>query len=353
MEPTEAQALLKGQAKIWQHLFGFADSMALKCAVELRIADIIHSHGGPITLCQIAAGITNSPSLDIPCLARIMRSLVHKNILTAHNPSDGGDITLYGLTPASKWLLHDAELSLVPVVLMESHPWLLAPWHCLSQCVIEGGTPFEKAHGCEVWDFASKNPNFNKIFNDAMACTAKIVIGVVLEEYKDGFGCLGSLVDVGGGTGEMIAEIVKAHPHIKGTNFDLPHVVATTPIRKGVSNVGGNMFESIPTADAMIMKWVLHNWSDEHCIKILRNCRKAISEKIGKVIIIDIILEKDNNDLFDETRMVFDLLMITFTPRGKERTELEWKKLLEEGGFPRYKIIKIPTMPSIIEAYPM
>ncbi|KAF3974323.1 hypothetical protein CMV_002336 [Castanea mollissima] len=289
METKEAQALLEGQAEIWQHLFGFADSMALKCAVELRIADVINSHGGPITLCQIAAGIVDSPSLDIPYLARIMRSLVRKKILTAHDPSDGGD-TLYGLTPASKWLLHDAELSLVPMVLMENHPWQLAPWHCLSQCVkeggiafkkahgsgitnslshdipclacimrslvrkiiliahnpldggdttlygltptskwllhdaelslvamvlmeshpwllapwhslsqcvIEGGTPFKKAHGCEVWEFASKNPNFNKIFNDAMACTTKIVIGVVLEEHKDGYGCLGSLVDVG------------------------------------------------------------------------------------------------------------------------------------------------------------
>ena len=68
MEPKEVQALLKGQAEIWQHLFGFVDSMALKCAVELRIADIIHSHGGPITLCQIASGIINSPSLDIPYL---------------------------------------------------------------------------------------------------------------------------------------------------------------------------------------------------------------------------------------------------------------------------------------------
>ena len=61
-------------------------------------------------------------------------------------------------------------------------------------------------------------------------------------------------MDVGGGTGGMIAEIVKAHPHIKGTNFDLPHVVATAPIRKGVSHVGGNMFESIPKADAIFMK---------------------------------------------------------------------------------------------------
>ena len=103
----------------------------------------------------------------------------------------------------------------------------------------------------------------------------------------------------------------------------------------------------------ILLQWVLHDWSDEHCIKILKNCRKAISEKIGKVIIVDIILEKDNNDLFDETRIVFDLNMMTHTSGGKERTELEWKKLLEEGGFPRYKIIKIPTIPSIIEAYPM
>nr|POE62351.1 (r,s)-reticuline 7-o-methyltransferase [Quercus suber] len=146
METKEAQALLEGQAEIWQHLFGFADSMALKCAVELRIADIINSHGGPITLCQIAAEIVNSLSLDIPYLAH------------------GGD-TLYGLTPASKWLLHDAELSLVPVVLMENHPWQLAPWHYLSQCVKEGGIAFKKAHGCEMWGFASKNLEFNKIFN--------------------------------------------------------------------------------------------------------------------------------------------------------------------------------------------
>jgi hypothetical protein len=105
-----------------------------------------------------------------------------------------------------------------------------------------------------VWDFASKNPEFNKIFNDAMACTAKIVMGVVLAEYKDGFGCMGSLVNVGGGTGGMIAEIVKEHPQIKGINFDLPHVVATAPVHQGVSHVGGDMFEAIPNVNAIFMK---------------------------------------------------------------------------------------------------
>ncbi|KAB1206013.1 (R,S)-reticuline 7-O-methyltransferase [Morella rubra] len=155
-------------------------------------------------------------------------------------------------------------------------------------------------------------------------------MGVVMAKYKDGFDGVGSLVDVGGGTGGMIAEIVKSHPHIRGINFDLPHVVATAP-------------------------WVLHDWGDEDCIKILWNCRKAIPEKRkkGRLIIVDIVLEKDSHDLFDETRMVFDLSMMAHTASGKEKTELEWKEILKEGGFPRYKINKIPTIPSIIEAYPI
>ncbi|XP_059452003.1 desmethylxanthohumol 6'-O-methyltransferase-like [Corylus avellana] len=352
METKETLALVQGQAQIWQQMIGSVDSMALKCAVELRIADIIHSHGGPITLRQIASGI-DSTSPNIPYLARIMRLLVCKNIFTEqHQPVDSGEETLYGLNQASRLLLHDAELSLAPMVLLRNHPWLLAPLHWLSQCVKEGGTAFNKAHGCEIWDFTSKNPEFNNIFNDGMACTTKIVMRVILAEYKDGFGCVGSLVDVAGGTGGTIAEIVKAHKHMRGINFDLPHVVATAPMHEGVSHFGGDMFESIPNADAILIKWVLHNWSDEHCIKILENCRKAIPEKSGKVIIVDIVVEKDGNDLFDETRMVFDLTMMAYTAGGKERTELEWKKLLEEAGFGRYKIIKIPAIQSIIEAYP-
>ena len=87
---ADDQARLRGQAEIWKYMFGFADSMALKCAVELRIPDIINSHGGPITLPQIAADIHGASSPDIRCLARIMRLLVRRNIFAAHHPSDGG-----------------------------------------------------------------------------------------------------------------------------------------------------------------------------------------------------------------------------------------------------------------------
>jgi hypothetical protein len=183
-----------------------------------------------------------------------MRSLVHKNIFTEHNLQDRQE-TLYDLTQTSRWLLHDAEQSLVPMVLMENHLWQLAPWHCLGQCVKEGGIAFKKiTHGCEMWDFTSKNLEFNKIFSNAMACMARIVMGIVLAKYKDGFNCVRTLVDVRGGTRGMIAEIVKAHPHIKAINFDLPYVVVTAPMRQGVSHVGGDMFVAIPNADAIFMK---------------------------------------------------------------------------------------------------
>ncbi|XP_059452685.1 desmethylxanthohumol 6'-O-methyltransferase-like [Corylus avellana] len=349
MEPKETPALLQGQAEIWQLIYGSVDSMALKCVVELRIADIIHSHGGPITLRQIASEV-DSPSPSIAYLVRIMRLLVRKNIFTEHHHLVESGETLYGLTQTSRWLLRDAELSIVPLVLLRNHPMQLAPLHCLSQSVKKGGTAFKKVHGCEVWDFTSKNPEYNNIFNDAMACMTKSVMAALLAEYNDGFGgTVGSLVDVGGGIGGMMAKIVKAHPCIKGVNFDLPHVVAITPVRQGVSQVGGDMFDAIPNTDAILVGRVLHNWSDEDCMKILKNCRKAIPKNGGNVIIVHVVLEKESKDLFDETRMAFDLLMMAYTTGGKERTEL---KLLEEAGFGRYKIFKIATIPSIVEAYP-
>ncbi|KAG6751299.1 hypothetical protein POTOM_045824 [Populus tomentosa] len=107
------------------------------------------------------------------------------------------------------------------------------------------------AHGCELWDLASRNPKVNRIFNEAMACTSKIAMTVILSQYKDGFNNIRSLVDVAGGTGGHVAEIVRAYLHIKRINLDLPHVLATTPKYERVSHVAGNMLEAIPNAHAM------------------------------------------------------------------------------------------------------
>lgn len=87
-------------------------------------------------------------------------------------------------------------------------------------------------------------------------------------------------------------------------------------------------------------------------MRILKNCRKAITKSNGRIIIVEVVLKPHGDDMFDETRAVFDLLMVTYTSSGRERTELDWKKILEDGGFPRYNIIEIPALLSIIEAFP-
>ena len=253
----QTEATLKGQAEIWKYMYGFADVMVFKCAVELQLPDIIHSHSGPISLAQIASAIPDCPSPDISCLGRIMRLLVRRRIFTEHQPSDGSE-ALYGPTDSSRWLLTKTtspdQLTLAPYIMM-NHPWFLAPWDYLSRCVRDGGIGFEKLNGGrQMWEVASENPVFNKLFNEGMACTAKITMRAILSQYRDGFSGIGTLVDVGGGTGGSLSEILKAHPHIKGITYDLPHVVATAPAYPGLSHVGGNMFEWVPNADAVFMK---------------------------------------------------------------------------------------------------
>lgn len=354
---------LQGQAEAWRSTFAFAESLAVKCVVLLGIPDMIAREGPRATLSlnEIAARLP-ADSPDTSCLFRIMRFLVAKGVFRASvvkSAEAGAFETRYGLTPASKWFVKERELSMVPMLLMQNDERTVAPWHHFNECVVDGGIAFERANGAEIWSYASDHPDFNHLFNDAMACNARIVMKALLSKYQ-GFQSLNSLVDVGGGTGTAVAEIVRAYPFIKGINYDLPHVVATARRLPGVEHVGGDMFETVPTGDAIFMKWIMHDWSDEDCIKILKNCRKAIPDT-GKVIIVDVVLEADQGDdivkkkkkaLDPNLGIVFDLVMVAHSSGGKERTEKEWKTILLEGGFGRYNIIDIPALQSVIEAFP-
>ncbi|KAG5569354.1 hypothetical protein H5410_059120 [Solanum commersonii] len=347
--------MLNAQVEISKYMFAFVDSMAIKCAVELRIADIIHSYNDQkITLSQIATNIDCSSSSHMNYHFRITRHLVRRKIFTASTSQDGD--TLYGLIPISRWLLHDSELSVAPMFLFLTNPILMATWHYFSNCIKEGGIPFKKAHGCEIFEMASKYDELNNNLNNGMNSMTKCIMREVIKEYKDGFNSITSLVDVGGGIGGGIGgamfEIVKAYPHVKGINFDLPHVVLRAQKFEGVDHVEGDMFEAIPPADAVFLKWVLHDWGDEDCVKILKNCRKAISKKTGKVIIVDTVLKLEGEGLFDDIGFIMDLVMIAHSSGGKERSEDEWNKLLKEAGFLRYNITEISAWLFIIEAYP-
>ncbi|KAF2322471.1 hypothetical protein GH714_017205 [Hevea brasiliensis] len=145
----------------------------------------------------------------------------------------------------------------------------------LKDAILEGGNPFEKAHGVPMYKHISLNQESVKNFNKAMDNLSSYILSKVLDTYS-GFRGLNSLVDVGGGSGVAINMIISKYPSISAINFDLPHVIKEAPPRPGVKHVGGDMFSGIPSAEAIMMKDVLHNWSDEHCIKILKNCHDAL-----------------------------------------------------------------------------
>ncbi|BFG42393.1 hypothetical protein CerSpe_286670 [Prunus speciosa] len=338
--------------EIWKYVFGFVEIAVVKCAIELGIADAIESHGRPTTLLELSSALRCDPSP----LYRIMRVLVHLKIFKEKPATQLGP-KVYAQTPLSKRLLKSGQNSMAAFILLESSPVMLAPWHGLS-ARIQGNIRnpvFEEVHGQDLWSFGAANPDHNKLFNEAMACDARVVVPAVIESCIDVFKGLDTIVDVGGGDGTTLRLLVEACPWIRGINFDLPHVVSVAQEYDLIENVGGDMFDYVPKADAVIIKWVLHDWEDDECIRILKKCREAIPEDKGKVIIIEAVIdendEKEDSKLTN-VRLMLDMVMMAHTNTGKERTLKEWGYVLGEAGFRRHTITPIHAVQSVIQAFP-
>ncbi|KAI7734243.1 hypothetical protein M8C21_011556 [Ambrosia artemisiifolia] len=350
--------LLDSQAHIWNHIFGFIHSMSLKCAIQLEIPDIISRHGSPMLLSQLveALGIDQERT---PFVYRLMRLLVHTGFFVKQSVSTpgGGDEEGegYSLAPTSRLLLKDEPLSIRPFLLLVLDPMLVDPWQHLSKWFQnDDATPFHTTHGRMFWDLAGQEPKLNQQFNEAMASDARLVTTIILKHCGDAFEGIESIIDVGGGTGTVAQAIAKAFPNIRCISFDLPHVVNGLAGSKNLSYVGGDMFEAIPKADAILLKWILHDWDDEECIKILKRCREAITSKDnrGKLIIIDMVMKVNKGDNeFLETQLLFDMLMMSLVT-GRERSEKDWAKLFLNAGYTDYKITPILRFRSLIEVYP-
>ncbi|XXG71815.1 hypothetical protein AAC387_Pa07g1054 [Persea americana] len=340
----------QAKIEIWNYIFGFIDPLVVKCAIELGIADTIRATGRPMKLDEPSAAIGCAPAP----LYRIMRFLVHRRVFGETRAGGEGGSASYTLTPISHLLVRDGQQSMAALVLLMCSPTMLGTWHALSAFVRGGAPPaFLASHGNDVWGYAAGNPAHSKLINDAMACNASMVVPAIVDGCTGVFEGLATVVDVGGGNGTTLQTLVKAIPWINGINFDLPHVIDAAPKHDGVEHVGGDMFLSIPKADAVFMKWVLHDWGDEDCIRILRNCKEAIPEDKGKVLIVEaVIVEEDRSRGLSDVRLMVDMVMMAHTNNGKERTEAEWKSLLSAAGFSRYKIKPIPSVQSVIEAYP-
>ena len=262
--------LLEAQAQIWHHMFNFVTSLSLKCAIELNIPDIIQTHNKPITLSQLIEKlpIHNKKSQFVH---RIMRVLVSSGFFALeevcesdqHDQLEQG----YALTDASKLLLKDSPFSVMPHFLIALDSLSTKPFHSLSAWFQNDDlTPFGTTHGMEIWEYAGRDPSWGSLFNDAMANDARLVASVMIDKSKSSFEGLESLVDVGGGTGTVARAIAAAFPRIECTVLDQPRVVAGLEGSENLKFVGGDMFDAIPPADAVLLKVTQINFQTNYFI---------------------------------------------------------------------------------------
>lgn len=251
--------LFQAQSHLYKHMLSYISSMSLKCAIQLGIPDTINNHGQLITLPELVSALEIHPT-KIGFVQRLMRLLVHSGFFTTTKVSQNQEEKqqeeeAYDLTPCSRLLLKDKVPCLSPIVLLTLDPTIISPWHFLENWfrTEEALIPFESAHGVNLWDYVDKNSKLNNLFNEAMASDSGMM-NLVVKECKPVFEGLSSLVDVGGGTGTVCRIITEAFPHLKCTVLDLPHVVANLPDTENLKFIGGDMFQAIPRADAILLK---------------------------------------------------------------------------------------------------
>jgi hypothetical protein len=204
------------------------------------------------------------------------------------------------------------------------------------------------------WEYLKQHPEQARIFDDAMTDMSAIVGPMVAGAYD--FGRWGSVMDVGGGNGILLASILKAHPEMRGVLADLPHVLDRAQ-QRGL--LGGELqvrsamqpcdfLHEVPSGcRAYLMKNVIHDWSDEHAEKILVNCRRAVPED-GALLLVEWALQEGN---LHPGGKLFDVVMLVMTG-GRERTAEEYRQLLARAGFRLNQVIITSSDLSIIEALP-
>ncbi|QHO44245.1 Isoliquiritigenin 2'-O-methyltransferase [Arachis hypogaea] len=310
----------------------------LNAAVELNLFEILSElapNGAYSSVSEIASKFPSQHPQLHNRLDRMLRVLASFSLLNSSVVVVDGDKVerLYSLSHAAKYFLKNQSHNLAFFSNLNCHPALTRVWVNIKDAIADGGTEiFKKVNGMSVWEYMEKDAELSDTFNKAMAG-------------------MSTLVDVGGGTGHCLKMILSKYPNIKGINFDLPQVIQHAPPYPGIVHVGGNMHETIPKGDAIMIKAVCHNWSDEKCVTVLKNCYKALEEN-GKVIIFEMIMpEEPDSSNASKLVSVVDNSMLLHAG-GKERTEKEFGKLCKDSGFTTYQVVcRTLSVFGVIEFY--
>ncbi len=327
--------MVDAQNQVMDLIFGRWRSQVLYAGVSLGIFDAVERE--PVTSAAVADRLGLDPALSY----RLMRALASIDLLR-----EDAD-RRFAHTPAGELLRSDHPQTLRGVTLLEEGPHHYSLWKHLPNMVREGNqNAFRREFGRMAFEHAAEDPEYATVFNEAMSSYSSSQTAWALDALMGvDFTSTRRVCDVGGGHGHLLCSILAAHPHLSGVVFDLPSVVsdpgATWAERLGVASrceyVGGDMFASVPSADAYTMKMILHDWNDEECVSILRNIAAA-SQPGARLFVVEHIIPAAGEPHFAK---LFDIHMMCWGT-GRERTAEEYAALLEQGGW-RYDGTRHPS----------
>jgi hypothetical protein len=328
-------------AQLMGIVVGFQRSRALAVATELGIADLLRN--GPLPVEDIAQATRTHE----PTLYRVLRALASIGVFH----EDGA--RRFSLTPMGDLLRSDAPVSVGPIARFFGRDYHWTVWGHLLHSVRTGENTSRAVLGTDVWTYRERHPEENDIFNAAMAALSRA--GAPLEIAAYDFGRHRTIADIAGGTGALLAAILRRQPDSRGILFDQPHVVAGARAildRAGVADrvriEAGSFFERVPSgADAYVMRRILHDWPDAEAVTILRCCRAAMRPD-ARLLLIEGVVGPPNED---PQSKFLDLVMLV-SAGGRERTEAEWRALLAEGGFHLCQVHPAGPTSAVIEASP-
>jgi hypothetical protein len=278
-------------------------------------------------------------------LYRLLRALASIGVF-----HEEGDRTFLH-TPLSSLLKKDVPGSMHGLALMTSLLHMRA-WPELLHSVRTGETAFAKVFGCNIFEYLPTDAEAARAFDAAMAGYTAMMANAVVAKYD--FDVYGTVVDVGGGSGALIAAILDRFPRPRGVTFDLPHVseraraaLDRASLAGRAEVVGGDFFASVPAGDCYTLKHILHDWNDDKSRAIVRTLRKSIRPG-GRVCVIESLIPPGNAP---SPAKLFDLNMLVMAG-GRERTEAEYAALFAATGFRLTRVV--PCGPcDVIEAEPV
>jgi len=337
---TKRTPKLRPYDVLFQMIIGKWISQALGTIVEIGVPDQLAKGARQCRDLALEAGVSEDG------LYRLLRALASVGLLAE------GAHRRFRLTGMGQLLRSDHAQSLAWYARFVAHDTTWRPWGQLRYSVTTGMPAFDHVYDASVFEHFSRNPEDAAVFNDAMTSISAMEARVASAAYD--FKGVGTLMDVAGGHGLLLATVLRRHKRMRGVLFDLPHVAANAAetfthagIASRVRIESGDFFKELPSgADAIIMKHILHDWDDESATRILQVCHRALGTR-GKVLIVDPVVPPGNVPHYGK---LLDLEMLVLTPRGRERTKAEFAKLLRGAGFRMSRVIPTKSPMSIVEA---